>query len=59
MKILKEYFLHGKSDLPPPSTLRQIQSLEGKANILRRFIPNYVELTKGFTRFLNKGYNFV
>jgi hypothetical protein len=28
---------------PPPSTLRQLQSLQGKANILRRFIPNYTE----------------
>jgi hypothetical protein len=36
-------------NLPPPSTLRQLQSLQGKENFLRRFIPNYVELTKGFT----------
>jgi hypothetical protein len=46
-------------NLPPPSTLRQLQSLQGKENFLRRFIPNYVELTKGFTRLLKKGYNFV
>ena len=38
--------------LPPPSTLRQLQSLQGKANFLRCFIPNYAELTKGFTRLL-------
>jgi hypothetical protein len=36
-------------NLPPPSTLRQLQSLQGKANFLRRFIPNYVEITRGFT----------
>jgi hypothetical protein len=46
-------------NLPPPSTLRQIQSLQGKANFLHHFIPNYVELTKGFTRLLKKGYKFV
>jgi hypothetical protein len=46
-------------NLPPPSTLRQLQSLQGKTNFLRRFIPNYIELTKGFTRLLKKGYDFV
>jgi hypothetical protein len=46
-------------NLPPPSTLRQLQSLQGKANFLRRFIPNYAELMKGFTRLLKKGYEFV
>ena len=37
---------------PPPSSLRQLQSLQGKANFLRRFIPNYAEVTNGFTRLL-------
>jgi hypothetical protein len=46
-------------NLPPPSTLCQLQSLQGKENFLRRFIPNYAELTKGFTRLLKKGYEFV
>jgi hypothetical protein len=46
-------------NLPPPSTLRQLQSLQGKENFLRRFIPNYAELTQGFTRLLKKGYEFV
>jgi hypothetical protein len=36
-------------NLPPPSTLHQLQSLQGKENFLHRFIPNYVELMKGFT----------
>jgi hypothetical protein len=46
-------------NLPPPSSLRQLQSLQGKANFLRRFIPNYAELTLGFTRLLKKGSEFV
>jgi hypothetical protein len=46
-------------NLPPPSTLRQLQSLQGKENFLHRFIPNYAELTLGFTRLLKKGYEFV
>lgn len=37
-------------NLPPPSTLRQLQILQGKEIFLRRFIPNYAEITKGFTR---------
>ena len=41
-------------NLPPPSTLCQLQSLQGKANFLRRFISNYAELTKGFTRLLKQ-----
>jgi hypothetical protein len=46
-------------NLPPPSTLHQLQSLQGKANFLHRFIPNYVELTKFFARLLKKGQDFV
>jgi hypothetical protein len=46
-------------NLPPPSSLFQLQSLQGKENFLRRFIPNYVELSLGFTRLLKKGSNFV
>jgi hypothetical protein len=42
---------------PPPSTLCQLQSLEGNANYLQRFIPNYIELTKGFTWIVKKGYD--
>ena len=44
--------------LPPPSSLRQLQSLQGKANFLRRFIPNYAEVTKGFTRLLKQNTQF-
>jgi hypothetical protein len=46
-------------NLPPPSTLRQLQSLQGKANFLHPFIPNYVEITRGLTRLLKKGFEFV
>jgi hypothetical protein len=46
-------------NLPPPSTPHQLQSLQGKTNVLCRFIPNYAELTKGFTQLLKKGYDFV
>ena len=28
-------------NLPPPRSLRQLQSLQGKSNFLRRFIVNY------------------
>jgi hypothetical protein len=40
--------------LPPPRTILQLQSLQGKANFLRRFIANYAEMTKGFMRLLKK-----
>jgi hypothetical protein len=43
----------------PPSSLRQLQSLQGKENFLCRFIPNYAELTLRFTRLLKKGSEFV
>jgi hypothetical protein len=46
-------------NLRPPSTLRQLQSLQGKEIFLHRFIPNYDELMKGFTQLLKKGYDFV
>jgi hypothetical protein len=46
-------------NLPPPSFLHQLQSLQGKANFLHRFIPNYAEITHGFTHLLKKGLEFV
>jgi hypothetical protein len=46
-------------NLPPPSSLCQLQSLQGKANFLRRFIPNYAEITRGFTHLLKKDSEFV
>jgi hypothetical protein len=46
-------------NLSPPSSLRQLQILQGKAKFLRRFIPNYVDLTLRFTRLLKKVSDFV
>jgi hypothetical protein len=46
-------------NLPPPSTLCQLQSLQGKAKFLHRFIPNYAEITRGFTRLLKKYSEFI
>jgi hypothetical protein len=45
--------------LPPPTNLTQLQSLQGKANFLRRFIYNYAEITKGFMRLLQKNTPFI
>jgi hypothetical protein len=44
--------------LPPPCTIPQLQSLQGKVNFLRRFVVNYAEITKGFMRLLKKGVPF-
>ena len=46
-------------NLPAPSSLNQLQSLQGKENFLCRFIDNYAELTQGFTRLLKKGIPFL
>ena len=46
-------------NLPLSHAVLQLQSLQGKANFLRRFIANYVELPKGFMRLLKKGVPFV
>ena len=35
-------------NLPPPHSIRQLQSLQGKSNFLRRFVVNYAKITKGF-----------
>jgi hypothetical protein len=43
---------------PPPCTILQLQSLQGKENFLRCFITNYVEITKGFMRLLKKDVPF-
>ena len=45
--------------LPAPRTVLQLQSLQGKANFLHRFIVNYVEITSGFMRLLKKGVPFI
>ena len=45
--------------LPPPSSIRQIQRLQGKENFVRRFIANYVDIIKGFMHLLKKGVPFL
>jgi hypothetical protein len=45
--------------LPPPHNIRQLQGLEGKDNLLRRFIVNYANLTKGSMHLLKKDTSFI
>ena len=47
------------SNLPPPHTIVQLQTLQGKVNFLCHFVSNYVELTKGFMQLLKKGVPFI
>ena len=46
-------------NFPSPSNLHQLQILLWKEFFLRRFIPTYVELTKGFTQIFKKGICFI
>jgi hypothetical protein len=46
-------------NLPPPHTILQLQSLQGKANFLHRFIVNYAKITKGFMHLLKKRVPFI
>ena len=39
-------------DLPSPRTLRELQSLQGRSNFLRRFVPDYATIVHGFLRLL-------
>jgi hypothetical protein len=43
---------------PPPRTILQLQSVQGKENFLRRFIANYVEITKGLMHLLKNDVPF-
>ena len=43
----------------PPRSLRQLQSLQGKSNFLRRFIVNYANITKGFMCLLKQDTPFI
>ena len=45
--------------LPPPTTVTQLQSLQGKANFLRRFVCNYAEMSQGYMRLLKKDTPFI
>jgi hypothetical protein len=44
--------------LPPPHTILQLLSLQGKVKFLRCFIANYAKITKGFMRLLKKDIPF-
>ena len=45
-------------NLPPPASLHQLQSLQGKDNFLRHFVPNYADVAKVFTRLLKRDVPF-
>jgi hypothetical protein len=40
--------------LPPPNNLTQMQSFQGKEKRFHHFICNYIKITKGFMRLLQK-----
>jgi hypothetical protein len=40
------------TEIPPPRNLRQLQSLQGKANFLRHFVPDYAIRAHDFLRLL-------
>ena len=44
---------------PSSKTIRQLQSLQGKATFLRIFIPNYVEICKVFMCLLKQDTLFI
>ena len=46
-------------NLPPPHSIKQLQSLQGKSNFLRCFIENYAKITKGFMCLLKQDTPFV
>ena len=46
-------------NMPPPHSIRQIQSLQRKSNFLQRFIVNYAKITKGFMCLLKQDTPFV
>jgi hypothetical protein len=46
------------TEIPPPRNLRQLQSLQGKANFLRRFVPDYAIRAHGFLRLLRHNIPF-
>ena len=46
-------------NLPPPFTILQLQSLQGKAKFIRRFIVNYAQIMKGFMCLLKKAFPFI
>lgn len=46
-------------NLPPPMTLHQLQSLQGKTIFLTWFIVNYAKITKCIMRLVKDGVPFI
>ena len=46
-------------NLPPPRSIRKLQSLQGKYNFLQCFIVNYAKITKDFMHLLKQDTPFV
>ena len=46
-------------NLPPPRSIRKLQSLQGKSNFIQCFIVNYSNITKGFMCLLEQDIPFV
>ena len=51
--------LDANVNLPPPPSLKKIQSLQGKSNFLRCFIVNYAKINKGFMPLLKQDTPFM
>ncbi|XP_026378416.1 uncharacterized protein LOC113272835 [Papaver somniferum] len=45
--------------MPPPCTVKELQSFIGKVNYIRRFIPRMAQLIASFTPLLKKGTSFI
>ena len=46
-------------DLPPPTNITKLQSLQEKEKFLRRFVCNFVEKTHGYMHLLKKNTPFI
>lgn len=45
--------------MPPPNNLKQLRSLQGKINSVRRFISQLGDKCRPFTHLLNKDVKFI
>jgi hypothetical protein len=46
------------TEIPPPRNIQQLQSLQGKANFIRRFVPDYAIHAHSFLRLLRQDIPF-
>ena len=46
-------------NLPPPRSIKKLQSLQGKSNFIQRFIVKYAKITNGFMCLLKQDTPFV